>query len=191
MEQLGSLLHYLFGVYHVVSTVPIIMHWNVLFYVVASMELYSLSNLVSKFQYIDFFQKQNLVSKSFKQLGSSAFLWYGSWNQSHFASSVWDACSNYGLEHCLYLVPSVETLFRQISLLKKSKRINWTSVKDSCVAQDYAFLLCSCIPKLFGIFYFSKTLLIKLVRVQGDQYSMYVCPSIVISNLQLDQSLDQ
>lgn len=115
MEQLGSLLHYLFGVYHVVSTVPIIMHWNVLFYVVASMELYSLSNLVSKFQYIDFFQKQNLESKSFKQLGSSAFLWYGSWNQSHFASSVWDACSNYGLEHCLYLVPSVETLFRQIS----------------------------------------------------------------------------
>jgi hypothetical protein len=105
------------------------MHWNVLFYVVASMELYSLSNLVSKFQYIDFFQKQNLESKSFKQLGSSAFLWYGSWNQSHFASSVWDACSNYGLEHCLYLVPSVETLFRQISLLKKSKRINWTSVK--------------------------------------------------------------
>ncbi|KAJ6912616.1 hypothetical protein NC651_015134 [Populus alba x Populus x berolinensis] len=46
------------------------------------------------------------------------------WNlyQSHFASSVWHACSNYGLEHCLNLVASVKTLFQQISLLKKRRK---------------------------------------------------------------------
>lgn len=188
MEQLGSLLHYLFGVYYVVSTVPIIMHWNVLFYVVASMELYSLSNLVSKFQYIDFFQKQNLVSKSFKQLGSSAFLWHGSWNQSHFASSVWHACSNYGLEHCLYLVASVKTLFHQISLLQKKQKELIGLLLKIPVLPRTTFFFSVCV---FQNCLVSKTLLIKLVRVQGDQYIMYVCPSIVISNLQLDQSLDQ